>query len=174
MLSIILILTRKANISYFFLELADWIPSSSCITAACKFISCFLLHPFSSCSALCGPVCMCLCLWFHVFLVLTFFTYNIHKEQTWLYFTKYNGMSYILKSWREDWITWKKLIYAILFSEIRENCLKSEILFKDLFLKEVGQCDIECSLVIVAFKDTIPSSKWLKIGRNCSLTWYSA
>lgn len=53
----------------------------------------------------------------------------------------------------------KNLIYAILFSEIRENCLKSEILFKDFFFKEVGQCDIECSLVIVAFKDTILSSK---------------
>lgn len=52
----------------------------------------------------------------------------------------------------------KNLIYAILFSEIRENCLKSEILFKDFFFK-VGQCDIECSLVIVAFKDTILSSK---------------
>lgn len=45
-----------------------------CITAACKFISFFLLHPLSCCSAVLKenvcPSCMSLYLWCNVFLVV--------------------------------------------------------------------------------------------------------
>lgn len=80
--NLVLILTCEANISYFFSKPASVAPSvsligfSSCITAACKFISCPILFSFFFLFVLpfpeenIGPVCMCLCHQFHV--VFTF------------------------------------------------------------------------------------------------------